>query len=121
MDVFVDLWSPARDLGIARKLADRRRSQRSRRVAVRWSSSGSRAEVPAGSRTFVDPGDTVAKDSGPIDYQRRGSRRIVERTTDAIPTLLEVDGAGALQSITQSRAERAACACSSIRSLVRSA
>ena len=99
MDVFVDLWSPARDLGIARKLADA--ADRSAPGALLTVvDSGSRTEMPAGSRTFVDPGDAGARDAGPIDLSEAAVAQIVERTTDAIPTLVEIDGVGGLQPVT---------------------
>ena len=73
MDVFVDLWSPARDLGIARKLADA--SDRSAPGALLTVvDSGSRAELPQGSRTFIDPRDAAARDSGLIQSAGRGFR-----------------------------------------------
>src|SRR5713101_6046182 len=57
MDVFVDLWSPERDLTIARRLADAAgRSAPGALLTV--IDSGSRAEIPAGVRTFIDPGAT---------------------------------------------------------------
>src|ERR1700723_4193130 len=63
MDVFVDLWSPARDLGIARKLADA--ADRSAPGALLTVvDSGSRSELPQGSRSFIDPHDSAARDSG---------------------------------------------------------
>ncbi|MGC1190460.1 MAG: XdhC family protein [Candidatus Binatus sp.] len=99
MDVFVDLWSPARDLGIARKLADAAgRSAPGALLTV--VDSGARAEVPAGARSFIDPADTDAHDAGPIDLPSAAYAQIVERTADAIPTLLEVDGAGAMRPVT---------------------
>jgi xanthine dehydrogenase accessory factor len=99
MDVFLDLWSPARDLDIARKLADA--SDRSTPGALLTVvDSGARAEVPAGSRTFIDPRDADARDAGPIDLPPAGFAQIVERTADAIPTLLEVNAAGDLQPVT---------------------
>jgi xanthine dehydrogenase accessory factor len=99
MDVFVDLWSPSRDLGIARKLADfAGRSAPGALLTV--VDAGSRIEVPAGSRTFIDPRDSGARDSGPIDLAAAGFAQIVDRTTDAIPTLLEIDGAGDMQPVT---------------------
>jgi xanthine dehydrogenase accessory factor len=99
MDVFIDLWSPARDLDIARKLADAS-GRSSPGALLTVVDSGTRAEVPAGSRTFVDPRDTDARDAGPIDLPPAGFAQIVERTADSIPTLLEVNAAGALQPIT---------------------
>jgi len=99
MDVFVDLWSPARDLPIARKLADAdRRSAPGALLTV--VDPGSRSELPAGSRTFIDPRDAGARGTGPIDLPSAEFAQIVERTDDAIPTLLEADGAGELQPVT---------------------
>jgi xanthine dehydrogenase accessory factor len=99
MDVFIDLWSPSRDLDIARKLADfAGRSAPGALLTV--IDSGARAELVAGSRTFIDPRDSSACDSGPIDLPAAGLAQIVDRTTDAIPTLLELDGAGGMQPVT---------------------
>src|SRR5580693_3486447 len=66
MDVLVDLWSPARDLGIARRLADAAgRSAPGALLTV--VDPGTRKEVMAGSRTFIDPHATGAPAAGPID------------------------------------------------------
>ena len=99
MDVFVDLWSPARDLAIARKLADAA-SRSAPGALLTVVDPGSRSEMPAGSRTFIDPRDAGARGTGPIDLPAAQFAQIVERTADAIPTLLEVDGAGGLQPVT---------------------
>ena len=99
MDVFVDLWSPARDLQIARKLADA--ADRSAPGALLTVvDSGARAEVVAGSRTFIDPRDSGARDAGAINLPAAGFAQIVDLTADAIPTLLEVDGSGGMQPVT---------------------
>ncbi len=100
MDVFVDLWSPARDLQIARRLAD---------AADRSAPGALLTVVDAGSRcrnagrvahVYRSP-RFGARDAGPIDLPAAGFAQIVERTTDAIPTLLEVDGAGGMQPVTR--------------------
>src|SRR5216684_5576550 len=64
MDVFVDLWSPARDLAVARQLADA--ANRSAPAALLTIvDPGSRAEMPAGTRAFIDPRAFVdSKDDG---------------------------------------------------------
>jgi xanthine dehydrogenase accessory factor len=99
MDVFVDLWSPARDLGIARKLADA--AERSAPGALLTVvDPGSRAEVMAGSRTFIDPGETGTSDPNSIELPAAAVEQIARRTADAIPALLEVDGAGRLLPVT---------------------
>ena len=100
MDVFVDLWSPARDLGVARKLADAaRRSAPGALLTV--IDPGARSEMPAGSRTFIDPRDAGAPGAGPIDLPAAQLAQIVERTQRAVATLLEVDDAGGLQPVTR--------------------
>ncbi len=105
MDVFVDLWSPARDLAVARQLADAA-GRSSPAALLTIVDPGSRAEMPAGTRAFIDPRAFVdSKDDGaavaaPFSLPAGALAQIVARTTDAIPALLEVDGAGALQPIT---------------------
>jgi xanthine dehydrogenase accessory factor len=99
MDVFVDLWSPARDLDIARKLADAAgRSAPGALLTV--VDPGARAELAIGSRTFVDPRDGACN-AGPIELPAGAIVQIAQRTADAIPALLEVDGAGALRAVTR--------------------
>jgi len=100
MDVFVDLWSPTRDLAIARKLADAA-SRSAPGALLTVVDPGLRREMSAGSRTFIDPRDAGAQNAGPIDLPAAGFAQIVERTADAIPTLLEVDGFGGLQPVTR--------------------
>src|SRR5271169_17975 len=100
MDVFVDLWSPARDLAIARRLADA--AERSAPGALLTVvDAGSRAEMPAGSRTFIDPSEVGAQGAAPIDLPAAAVAQIVARTADAIPTLLEADAGGRLQTVTR--------------------
>jgi xanthine dehydrogenase accessory factor len=99
MDVFVDLWSPGRDLGIARRLADA--AERSAPGALLTVvDPGSRGEVTAGSRTFVDPGENITSDSNSIELPAAAVEQIARRTADAIPALLEVDANGRLQPVT---------------------
>src|SRR5271170_6426704 len=100
MDVFVDLWSPARDLEIARKLASAAENS-APGALLTVVDPGSRREMPAGSRTFIDPRDASPREAGPIDLPAVGFAQIVERTADAIPTLLEVDDDGGLRAVTR--------------------
>src|SRR5271165_6357437 len=93
MDVFVDLWAPARDLEIARKLADAAgRSAAGALLTV--VDPGPRTELLAGSRSFIDPADAGASNAGGIDLASAGFADMIERVSDAIPTLLEVDSTG---------------------------
>ena len=99
MDVFVDVWSPARDLAVARQLADAAINS-SAGALLTIVDAGSRSQIPAGSRTFIDPKDTGQRGTGPIDLPAAALAQIVERTADAIPALLEVDGADSLRPVT---------------------
>ena len=96
MDVFVDLWSPARDLAVARQLADAA-GRSSPAALLTIVDPGSRAEMPAGARAFIDPTDNG---DAPFSLPAGALAQIVARTTDAIPALLEVDGSGRLKPIT---------------------
>lgn len=99
MDVFVDRWSPARDLEIARRLADAAgRSAPGALLTV--VDPGARAGLAVGSRTFVDPRDG-ARSSGQIELPPAAIAQIAQRTADAIPALLEVDVGGALRAVTR--------------------
>src|SRR6201993_4299868 len=65
MDVFVDLWSPARDLAVARNLADA--ANRSAPAALLTIvDPGSRAEIPGGTRVFIDPKNDAASSAAPF-------------------------------------------------------
>jgi xanthine dehydrogenase accessory factor len=99
MDVFVDLWSPARDLEIARRLADAAgRSAPGALLTV--VDPGARAELATGSRTFVDPRDG-ARNPGSLELPAAAIAQIAQRTADAIPALLELDGGGTLRAVTR--------------------
>jgi xanthine dehydrogenase accessory factor len=99
MDVFVDLWSPARDLPVARQLADAA-SRSAPAALLTIVDPGSRAEMPAGTRVFIDPGDGGAAGARPFNLPGAALAQIVARTADAIPALLEIDGIGTLKPIT---------------------
>src|SRR5216684_8728751 len=99
MDVFVDLWSPQRDLAVARQLADAA-GRSSPAALLTIVDPGSRAELPAGARAFIDPKASGAPGVGLLDLPASALAQIIAQTADAIPALLEVDGAGALKPIT---------------------
>ncbi|HEY6420550.1 MAG TPA: XdhC family protein [Candidatus Binataceae bacterium] len=98
MDVFVDLWSPERDLDIARKLADA--AARSRPAALLTVvDPGNHAEAAVGARAVIDPSDFRHQASGSLQLPEETLELLVDRTTDAIPALLEVAGDGSLKSV----------------------
>lgn len=99
MDVFVDLWSPERDLNIARQLADAA-SRSAPAALVTVVDAGARTEVRAGARTFVDPRDGAANRLAPFDLPAAALDQIAARTADAIPALLEVGNSGQLSPTT---------------------
>ncbi len=99
MDVFIDLWSPERDLETARKLADA--AARSRPAALlTLLDPGARREPAVGARAVIDPSDFRHGVAGPIELPDEALEEIVDRTTDAAPALLEIGGDGALKPIT---------------------
>ena len=99
MDVFVDLWSPARDLPIARQLADA--AGRSAPAALLTVvDPGAHAELQPGARSFIEPGDRDGARAMPIDLPEAALAQITARTADAIPALFEFDGDGVLKTIT---------------------
>jgi xanthine dehydrogenase accessory factor len=98
MDVFIDLWSPERDLETAHKLADA--AARSRPAALlTLLDPGARREPAAGARAVIDPSDFRHGVAGPIELPDEALEEIVDRTTDATPALLEI-GAGGSKPLT---------------------
>ncbi len=101
MDVFVDLWSPARDLPIARQLADAA-SRSAPGALLTVVDAGSRAEMLAGSRTFIDPSrDRRARRSA--DRSARGGGRANRRANRRRDSDLarSADDGGCLQPVTR--------------------
>ncbi|MDO8432939.1 MAG: XdhC family protein [Candidatus Binatus sp.] len=99
MDVFVDIWSPARDLPIARQLADA--AGRSAPVALLTVvDPGARAELPPGARSFIDPAAVENGGGATIELPEAARAQITACTTDAIPSLFEFDSTGSLKPIT---------------------
>ncbi|MGH7985981.1 MAG: XdhC family protein [Candidatus Binataceae bacterium] len=97
MDVFIDLWSPATDLPIARKLAES--ASKSRPAALlTLVDPGSRSDLAPGAKAIVDPGGREALRES-IGLGRPALDQIAERARDAIPGLLEIDAAGKLKPV----------------------
>jgi xanthine dehydrogenase accessory factor len=107
MDVFIDLWSPERDLEIARKLADA--AARSRPAALlTLLDSGPRREPAAGARAVVDPSDFRHGVAGPIELPDEALEEIIDRTTDAKPALLAIGAGNRVAPITHIDADGSA-------------
>ncbi len=95
MDVYIDLWSPARDLAVAREMAE----------AVRGSQ-------PLALLTLIEPGDSgrgparaimrpdAAGAGLPVELPPKAIGQLAEIVTSAVPALMEVDAHGELRSTT---------------------
>ena len=95
MDVFIDLWSPARDLPVAREMAE----------AVRGSQ-------PLALVTLIDGGDGAhdaqrallrpnMESAGlPVELPAKAIGQLAEIVSSAVPALVEIDSQGGLQSTT---------------------
>ncbi len=106
MDVFIDLWMPERDLDVARKLADA--AARSRPAALlTLLDPGARQEPAVGARTVIDPSDFRHGFAGAIELPEDALEEIVDRTTAAVPALLEIGSNGSLNPITHLDADGA--------------
>src|SRR6201993_425882 len=95
MDVFIDRWSPQKDLNVARKLADS--VEHSRSVAlVTLVDAGARSEPTPGSKAVLDPSE---RDSSGLlgGFSNEALSQLNERIADAVPGLLEVGENGSVR------------------------
>ncbi len=95
MDVFIDLWSPARDLPVVREMAE----------AVRGSQ-------PLALLTLIEPGDgaqgpqrallrpNVESTGLPVELPAKAIGQLAEIVSSAVPALVEIDPRGELRSTT---------------------
>jgi xanthine dehydrogenase accessory factor len=99
MDVFIDLWSPQKDLPIARKLADSA-ARNHPSALLTLIDAGTKGDVPPGAKTVVDPANRASTDQ--LTGLKPGAlEQIAERAADAMPALLEVDAEGAIKPVTR--------------------
>jgi xanthine dehydrogenase accessory factor len=99
MDVFIELWSPDRDLPMARKLADSaRRNLPGALLSI--VDPGTPERAPLGARTVLDP--TEPPTSPPLlGLHGAALDQINEQVTDAIAGLLELEPGGTLRRTTR--------------------
>jgi xanthine dehydrogenase accessory factor len=96
MDVFIDRWSPANDLAIARKLAES--AEESHAAALVTLVDAGRSEGAPGAKAVLDPAKPQA--AGVLGgLSHNALAQLSERAADAIPGLLEVDERGSLRSV----------------------
>jgi xanthine dehydrogenase accessory factor len=97
MDVFIDRWSPAPDLTIARKLADSVEHSRAAALLT-LIDPGARNEAAAGIKSVIVPSDRTLP--APLSgLSNDAFAQLAERAADAVPGLLEVDGNGSLRAV----------------------
>jgi xanthine dehydrogenase accessory factor len=95
MDVFIDRWSPQKDLNLARKLADSVEHSRSAAL-VTLVDAGARSEPTPGSKAVLDPSE---RDSSGLlgGFSNEALSQLNERIADAVPGLLEVGENGSVR------------------------
>jgi xanthine dehydrogenase accessory factor len=95
MDVYIDLWSPARDLPVAREMAEAvRDSQPLALVTLIEADEGS--HEPA--RALLRPN---AESAGlPVELPAKAVGQLAEIASSSVPALLEIDSGGELRSTT---------------------
>lgn len=99
MDVFLDVWSPERDLPLANKLAEAARHSRPAAL-VTVIDPGSNGFQPQ-AHTVVDPGQHDRAALTAIGLPVEALEQIAERAADSRPGLLEVGEAGMLRHTTR--------------------
>jgi xanthine dehydrogenase accessory factor len=96
MDVLVDIWSPARDVETARRLAGAAAESRAASL-VTVVAAGARSELPTGARAVIDPDQQSV--ASPFEIPALALDRIVARTRDALPGLLEIENDGSVKQV----------------------
>jgi xanthine dehydrogenase accessory factor len=95
MDVFIDLWSPQRDLGVAREMAEAVRGSQPLAL-VTLIEPGDGAHVPA--RALLRPD---AQSAGlPVELPPKAVAQLAEAVSSAVPRLMELGAQGELRPIT---------------------
>ncbi len=100
MDVFIDLWSPQRDLPVAREMAEAVRGSQPLAL-VTLIGPGDGNQVPA--RALLRPN---VDDAGlPVELPPKAIRQLGEMALSAAPTLVEIEPSGELRTTTHLREE----------------
>jgi len=97
MDVFIGLWSPGRDLALARRLADAVRTSHPAALLT-LVEPGRAAEAPLGARAVIEP--SLHDQPIPIALAPDARARIAQRAAASRPSLLEIDNDGSLRAVT---------------------
>jgi xanthine dehydrogenase accessory factor len=100
MDVFIDLWRPRADLGIARRLAEAADHNRPAALLT-VVDPGTAPTVKLGERTVVDLSRRAAPVDGFAGLGPAAAQQLGERTADAVAALYEVGADGAVRPATR--------------------
>jgi xanthine dehydrogenase accessory factor len=102
MDVFIDLWSPQRDLPVAHEMAEAARASKPLALVTLIETNGANHD-PA--RALVRPN---AETTGlPVELPPKAIRQLSELVSAAVPSLLEIDAQGELKPTTHLSASAA--------------
>jgi len=91
MDVFVDIWTPDRDLDAARRLAVAAEHNRPAALLTLVHSPG---EGSVGARAIVDSSSEEGRLASAVEIPRRAMAQLVARTGDGVPALIEISDNG---------------------------
>jgi xanthine dehydrogenase accessory factor len=100
MDVFIDLWRPRADLGIARRLAEAADHNRPAALLT-VVDPGTAPKAKVGERTVVDLSRRAAPLDGFAGLGPAAAQQLGERTADAVAALFEVGADGAVHPATR--------------------
>ena len=100
MDVFIDLWRPRADLGIARRLAEAADHNRPAALLT-VVDPGTAPTAKLGERTVVDLSRRAAPVDGFAGLGPAAAQQLGERTADAVAALYEVGADGAVRPATR--------------------
>jgi xanthine dehydrogenase accessory factor len=100
MDVFIDLWRPRADLGIARRLAEAADHNRPAALLT-VVDPGTAPMAKLGERTVVDLSRRAVPVDGFAGLGPAAAQQLGERTADAVAALYEVGADGAVRPATR--------------------
>jgi xanthine dehydrogenase accessory factor len=98
MDVFMDLWSPDRDLPVARDMAEAARGSQPLALVTLIEPGDAGTAHPGARRALLRPNTQFS--ALPMELPPPAMRQLAEICSAAVPTLLEIDPQGGLQHTT---------------------
>lgn len=95
MDVFIDLWSPDRDLPVAHEMAEAVRGSQPLALVTLVEPGGG---THTAARTLLRP--DAASAALPVELPAQAVRQLVEIVASAVPALMEIEPGGGLHQTT---------------------